>query len=108
MQGFFNLQQSNGDLTQDHYFSSPPIEQRSRDFCTTEKILPVSAGFEPTRMNCSEVWLTSEAAKDKIRFHPYDFLESYASSNAEHIGITRDIMEDNTRILFLVGCFQVV
>ena len=83
------MQERNRDLTQNHYFSSPLIEQRSQDFCTPEKILPVSAGFEPTRMNCSEVWLTSEATKDKIRFHPYDFLESYASSKAEHIGIPR-------------------
>src|SRR4030081_1159127 len=34
--GSFYVQESNGDLTRDHYLSSPPIEQCSKDFCTPE------------------------------------------------------------------------
>src|SRR5277367_6385726 len=40
MQGFFNVRESNGDLTQDHYFSSiPPIERSLKEFSHNRKIL---------------------------------------------------------------------
>ena len=42
------MQESNGDLTRVHYFSSPPIERlKLTVFLHTRKILPVLAGFEP-------------------------------------------------------------
>src|SRR5277367_203652 len=38
MQGFFNVQESKGDLTQDHYLNSPPIEPSLKEFSHTRKI----------------------------------------------------------------------
>ena len=47
MQGFFHVQESKGDLTRGHYFRSPPIEQRSQDFCTPEKSYRFWPGLNP-------------------------------------------------------------
>ena len=38
MQGFFNVQESKGDLTRDHYLNSPPIELSLKEFSHTRKI----------------------------------------------------------------------
>src|SRR5277367_2734503 len=38
MQGFFNVQESKGDLTRDHYLNSPPIEPSLKGFSHTRKI----------------------------------------------------------------------
>src|SRR5277367_4314744 len=38
MQGFFNMQESKGDLIRDHYLNSPPIEPSLKEFSHTRKI----------------------------------------------------------------------
>src|SRR5277367_5447792 len=37
-QGFFNVQESKGDLTRDHCLNSPPIELSLKEFSHTRKI----------------------------------------------------------------------
>src|SRR5277367_1374098 len=54
MHGFFNLQESNGDLTRDHYLNSPPIEPSVTEFLLTRNSKVLGQGIEPALLSKDE------------------------------------------------------